>query len=62
MKYEDIQKQRVRYKQDPAVIRMEYERNLAVKQGDFKKAFAIQQGLENIWFNMIREEEKEVLP
>lgn len=49
MKYEDIQKHRARYKQDPTVIRMEHERNLAVKQGDFKKAFAIQQGLESIW-------------
>lgn len=55
MTYEEIQKQRARYKHNPRVVELTYQRNRAVKEGDFGTAFEIQGALENIWFNMINE-------
>lgn len=59
MTYEEIQKQRARYKHNPRVVELTYQRNQAVKEGDFRTAFEIQKALENIWFNMINENEEE---
>lgn len=39
MKYEDVQKLRTKYRQDPEVIYLEEMRNVAVRCGNFKKAF-----------------------
>ena len=38
MKYEDVQKLRTKYRQDPEVINVEYMRDVAVRCGNFKKA------------------------
>lgn len=45
MKYEDVQKLRTKYRQDPEVINVEYMR---------KKAFELQEKLEDIWFNYLK--------
>lgn len=55
MKYEDIQKLRTKYRQDPEVINIEDMRNVAVRCGNFKKAFELQEKLEDIWFNYLKE-------
>lgn len=49
MKYEDVQKLRTKYRQDPEVINVEYMRDVAVRCGNFKKAFDLQERLEDIW-------------
>ena len=54
MKYEDVQKLRTKYRQDPEVINVEYMRDVAVRYGDFKKAFELQEKLEDIWFNYLK--------
>lgn len=54
MKYEDIQKLRTKYRQDPEVINIEDMRNVAVRCGNFKKAFEPQEKLEDIWFNYLK--------
>lgn len=59
MTYEEIQKQRARYKHDPKVIDLTYQRNQAVREGNFRTAFALQEALENIWFNMLKEKEEQ---
>lgn len=41
MKYEDVQKLRTKYRQDPEVINLTYMRDVAVRCGNFKKAFEI---------------------
>lgn len=41
MKYEDIQKLRTKYRQDPEVINIEDMRNVAVRCGNFKKSWRI---------------------
>lgn len=51
MKYEDVQKLRTKYRQDPEVINLTYMRDVAVRSGNFKKAFKLQERLEDIWFN-----------
>ena len=48
MKYEDVQKLRTKYRQDPEVINVEYMRDVAVRCGNFKKAFELQEKLEDI--------------
>lgn len=58
MTYEEIQKQRARYKHNPRVVELTYQRNQAVKEGDYETAFVIQQALENIWFYMINKKEE----
>lgn len=55
MKYEDVQKLRTKYRQDPEVINIEDMRNVAVRCGNFKKAFELQEKLEDIWFNYLKE-------
>ena len=50
MKYEDVQKLRTKYRQDPEVINVEYMRDVAVRCGNFKKAFELQEKLEDIWW------------
>lgn len=55
MKYEDVQKLRTKYRQDPEVINVEYMRDVAVRRGNFKKAFELQERLEDIWFNYLKE-------
>lgn len=55
MKYEDVQKLRTKYRQDPEVINVEYMRDVAVRYGNFKKAFELQERLEDIWFNYLKE-------
>lgn len=55
MKYEDVQKLRTKYRQDPKVINVEYMRDVAVRCGNFKKAFELQERLEDIWFNYLKE-------
>lgn len=55
MKYEDVQKLRTKYRQDPEVINVEYMRDVAVRCGNFKKAFELQERLEDIWFNYLKE-------
>lgn len=50
MKYEDVQKLRTKYRQDPEVIN-----DVAVRCGNFKKAFELQERLEDIWFNYLKE-------
>lgn len=55
MKYEDVQKLRTKYWQDPEVIYLEEIRNAAVRYGNFKKAFEFQEELEAIWFNYLKE-------
>lgn len=47
MKYEDVQKLRTKYRQDPEVINLTYMRDVAVRCGNFKKAFEIQEKLED---------------
>lgn len=54
MKYEDIQKLRTKYRQDPEVINIEDMRNVAVRCGNLKKAFELQEKLEDIWFNYLK--------
>lgn len=54
MKYEDIQKLRTKYRQDPEVINIEDMRNVTVRCGNFKKAFELQEKLEDIWFNYLK--------
>lgn len=54
MKYEDIQKLRTKYRQDPEVINIEDMRNVAVRCGNFKKVFELQEKLEDIWFNYLK--------
>lgn len=54
MKYEDVQKLRTKYRQDPEVINVEYMRDVAVRCGNFKKAFELQEKLEDIWFNYLK--------
>lgn len=54
MKYEDVQKLRTKYRQDPEVINVEYMRDVAVRNGNFKKAFELQERLEDIWFNYLK--------
>ena len=54
MKYEDVQKLRTKYRQDPEVINVEYMRDVAVSCGNFKKAFELQEKLEDIWFNYLK--------
>lgn len=54
MKYEDVQKLRTKYRQDPEVIYLEEMRNVAVRCGNFKKAFEFQEKLEAIWFNYLK--------
>lgn len=54
MKYEDIQKLRTKYWQDPEVINIEDMRNVAVRCGNFKKAFELREKLEDIWFNYLK--------
>lgn len=53
MKYEDVQRLRTKYRQDPEVINVEYMRDVAVRCGNFKKAFELQERLEDIWFNYL---------
>lgn len=55
MKYEDVQKLRTKYRQDPEVINVEYMRDVVVRCGNFKKAFELQERLEDIWFNYLKE-------
>lgn len=55
MKYEDVQKLRTKYRQDPEVINVEYMRDVVVRSGNFKKAFELQERLEDIWFNYLKE-------
>lgn len=55
MKYEDVQKLRTKYRQDPEVINVEYMRDVDVRCGNFKKAFELQEKLEDIWFNYLKE-------
>ena len=55
MKYEDVQKLRTKYRQDPEVINVEYMRDVDVRCGNFKKAFELQERLEDIWFNYLKE-------
>lgn len=40
MKYEDVQKLRTKYRQDPEVINLTYMRDVAVRSGNFKKALS----------------------
>ena len=54
MKYEDVQKLRTKYRQDPEVINLTYMRDVAVRSGNFKKAFELQERLENMWFNYLK--------
>ena len=54
MKYEDVQKLRTKYRQDPKVINVEYMRDVAVRCGNFKKVFELQEKLEDIWFNYLK--------
>ena len=54
MKYEDVQKLRTKYRQDPEVINLTYMRDVAVRWGNFKKAFELQEKLEDIWFNYLK--------
>lgn len=54
MKYEDVQKLRTKYRQDPEVINIEDMRNVTVRCGNFKKAFKLQEKLEDIWFNYLK--------
>lgn len=54
MKYEDVQKLRTKYRQDPEVIDLTYMRDVAVRYGNFKKAFELQEKLEDIWFNYLK--------
>lgn len=54
MKYEDVQKLRTKYRQDPEVINVEYMRDVVVRCGNFKKAFELQEKLEDIWFNYLK--------
>lgn len=54
MKYEDVQKLRTKYRQDPEVINLIYMRDVAVRCGNFKKAFEPQEKLEDIWFNYLK--------
>lgn len=54
MKYENVQKLRTKYRQDPEVINVEYMRDVAVRCGNFKKAFELQEKLEDIWFNYLK--------
>lgn len=54
MKYEDVQKLRTKYRQDPEVINLTYMRDVAVRYGNFKKAFELQEKLEDIWFNYLK--------
>lgn len=54
MKYEDVQRLRTKYRQDPEVIYLEEMRNVAVRCGNFKKAFEFQEKLEAIWFNYLK--------
>lgn len=54
MKYEDVQKLRTKYRQDPEVINLTYMRDVAVSSGNFKKAFELQERLEDIWFNYLK--------
>lgn len=55
MKYENVQKLKIKYRQDPKVIYLEEIRNAAVRSGNFKKAFEFQEELEAIWFNYLKE-------
>lgn len=55
MKYEDVQKLRTKYRQDPEVINVEYMRDVAARCENFKKAFELQEKLEDIWFNYLKE-------
>lgn len=41
MKYEDVQKLRTKYRQDPEVINVEYMRDVAVRSGNFRKDWRI---------------------
>ena len=54
MKYEDVQKLRTKYRQDPEVINLTYMRDVDVRCGNFKKAFELQEKLEDIWFNYLK--------
>lgn len=54
MKYEDVQKLRTKYRQDPEVTNLTYMRDVAVRCGNFKKAFELQEKLEDIWFNYLK--------
>lgn len=54
MKYEDVQKLRTKYRQDPEVINLTYMRDVAARSGNFKKAFELQKRLEDIWFNYLK--------
>lgn len=54
MKYEDVQKLRTKYRQDPEVINLTYMRDVVVRCGNFKKAFELQEKLEDIWFNDLK--------
>ena len=54
MKYEDVQKLRTKYRQDPEVINLTYMRDVAVRSGNFKKTFELQERLEDIWFNYLK--------
>ena len=49
MKYDDVQKLRTKYRQDPEVINLTYMRDVAVRCGNFKKAFELQEKLEDMW-------------
>lgn len=54
MKYEDVQKLRTKYRQDPEVINLTYMRGVAVRCENFKKAFELQEKMEDIWFNYLK--------
>lgn len=54
MKYDDVQKLRTKYRQDPEVINLTYMRDVAVRSGNFKKAFELQERLEDIGFNYLK--------
>lgn len=54
MKYEDVQKLRTKYRQDPEVINLIYMRDVAVRCENFKKAFELQEKMEDIWFNYLK--------
>lgn len=54
MKYEDVQKLRTKYRQDPEVINLTHMRDVAVRCENFKKAFELQEKMEDIWFNYLK--------
>lgn len=54
MKYEDVQKLRTKYRQDPEVINLTYMRDVAVRCENFKKAFELKEKMEDIWFNYLK--------